>query len=685
MGVGISSGISCKTGLNLHLGEMLTNYATNKVESRRRQKNDSIENMNKSKSDSSLFTIVSTKSEQSTEVDQFDPRKRRRDKQIDEHQASQVTYLILPNNECLFFEKLNCELCLQQFTEFDERKQINNRLETIINQSMTNEDNRNNELIGNDENSVDNDSLKTIKSMKLNASLTELDNQDLDFIDQIDESMTNYDSLNKKTKKLSSIGEEFNDLNDCKQMKTDRSEVVKNNLENQLSENDGSLPPRRSSVKVQMSSLTVPSVVNKFSDQNERLNEKNLKQKSKVKQKLKIEIIDVEKSSITNKVDDEESGDDEQLKEISKEEKQKMLKEMIDITKHEQIENYSQSNSVNLENECMNKELIRTELIRSFSADYVRDLLSDELLNEYSELDYINYKLSKLTSLKNSRLMYLSETDLSKLKDNQFDNKSITTIKTELLNLDLIENELLDRDQLESVILDDIEQYETQKINRTNNETNISSRLLSKFKLVSPMVTKTKSTDDLNKRSLVNSWLKREQFDQDYNQFNSVLNQQFNQQFFGQTWLDSRLFISQQLNSNFEDCTVQDCTLCRFNEEQINELDCETVQLMHVLKSLDEILHDKEHQLKQLAEKAKSPPSHLCTAKLLRSRANLKRKVNLLKKRSSRLGISMIKNEQGKQLITFNDGKSTYHIEINDRKFFVFFFIFFNFCNLFLI
>ena len=97
------------------------------------------------------------------------------------------------------------------------------------------------------------------------------------------------------------------------------------------------------------------------------------------------------------------------------------------------------------------------------------------------------------------------------------------------------------------------------------------------------------------------------------------------------------------------------------------------MQLTNVLQTLDEILHEKEIQLQKLADQAKESPSHLniCNTnkqKLVRSRANLKRKVDMLKKRGSRLGISMCKSETGKNLIVFKDGKSTYHIEIGKGR-----------------
>lgn len=781
-------GISCKNGLNLHLGEMLTNYATNRFESRRRQKSSAIDQLNKSKSDSSLFTVVSTKSLNDEHGEQFDPWKRRKEKPLDEHEASQVIYFDLPNNESLFIEQLNCDLCSQRFVDEDggkefaeQQKLVNKRLEAIINQSTTEQAGErpaNQTVDSLDEHleqlSTDNDSLKTIKSMKILSTSagepTSLNDQELDYIDAEREDYP--DGSCGTARRLSSIEEESHqeehagDVRERRRFlrtprlvagedeKSENESPDRDELETKPNNESDRLPARRSSVKVQMASLEVPfsfASTNKLHslhspagadllESKQRLKMKKFKLNSKVKQSLRFSV---DSDSILNgggRNEDEDSSD-EQLKEIGLEEKQQMLKEMIESAKREQfrqIENLSfYSNSINdLEYEQADNEL-GTELIRSFSADYVRDLLTDQLLNDLVELDYIDYKLSKIGTggrQAEERLMYSSDTDLNKLKENraQLDNKSISTLRTELLNLDAIEKELADRDQLENVALDeadeendDEENGNANRLNSMNNRlavngssdgrllNNFGSNIRSKFSLkvgladysllagkqfAARAVTKTKRKEDLNKRSLVNSWLTREQFDQD--DYNSLLsfNQSFSQPFSRSSLSQSPLsqhhlqhqqqisspspFGGQQISQfpfgqpvpqSIPDCTVDDCNLCRLNEEKLNELDSDVLQLMHVLQTLDEILQEKELQLQQLAEKSELSPSHstLCASnkqKLVRSRANLKKKVNMLKKRSSRLGISMSKSEEGRQLIVFRDGKSTYHIELGDRK-----------------
>lgn len=654
-------GISCKNGLNLHFSEMLTNYATNKFESRRQRKNN---NLNKSKSDSSLFTVVSTKSNEQSNSDQYDPRKRRRDKKLDEHEASQVIFYNLPNNENLFIEKLNCDFCIQQYLGEDgvkeleqEQMLIETKLETIINQSTANNENEPNDGL-NENHSPQNDSIKTVKSMKLTASLTELDNQDLDFIDNIDEESTNDNSLsNHGSRRLSNIEEENHDRLSKQSLKQE-PEIAESRLK--LNENHLERP-KRSSVKVQMSNLNVPSLSSKFSIYSDQ---RKLKAKNKSNFKLKQNLRFNEQC-----IDDDESGD-ELVNDISLEEKQQMLEEMLKIAKREQfkLENYSFSNSfIDLDNES------NTELTRSFSADCISDLLTDELQTKYSELN----RAIKFNKLENKLIMYLSENDLSKLNENQLDNKSISTIKTELLNLDSIGRVLLDRDQLENIMLDNETENSRAFVGRSygrmvdrehrskfNLKVGLADSLLtttkSRNRTKRESVTKTKKCEDLNKRSLVNSWLAREQnlFDESLNfnqQFNQSLNYRFNQSV-----------------DQIQNCD-EDCNLCRLNEEQLNELDSDVLQLTNVLQTLDEILHEKEIQLQKLSDQAKESPSHLniCNTnkqKLVRSRANLKRKVDMLKKRGSRLGISMCKSETGKNLIVFKDGKSTYHIEIGKGR-----------------
>lgn len=786
-------GISCKNGLNLHLGEMLTNYATNRFESRRRQKSSAIDQLNKSKSDSSLFSVVSTKSLDDARGDQFEPWKRRKDRPLDEHEASQVIYLVLPNNVSLFIEQLNCDLCSQRFAEenggkeFAEQQQtVQRRLEAIIDQTINEADERSVGSLA--ESLTDNESLKTIKSMKLNTGeLSNLDNQDLDFIEQA----SNYDEpAGGTTRRLSSIEEESHppsshlphqesqqqeeDLKDQRRfLGTPRPPAVgddddkpeNNKPENDKHEKDdgespngkedqlsNKLPTRRSSVKVQMSSLEVPfsfasgkKARTNEPESKQRIKRKNFKMNSKGKQSLRFSI------DSDGRLDEDSS--DEQLKEIGLEEKQQILKEMVESAKREQfrqIENLSFANYSNSFNDPNDEPAESdTELIRSFSADYVRDLLTDQLLNDLVELDYIDYKLSKIgihratAAEESGRLMYASDTDLTKLKENQSDNIStMSTLRTDrLLNLDAIEKELLDRDQLENVPLDETNETEeeeniTNRLNVLNRLNSMNSRLAtngndgrllnnfgsntrSKFSLkvgladyslltgkqltgragmqaLAQAVAKTKRREDLNKRSLVNSWLTREQFDQD--DYNSLLsfNQSFSQpsshplsQSSGGQHQPISAFVGNQPANQFPygqtnlpvpECTVDDCNLCRLNEEKLNELDSDVLQLMHVLQTLDEILQEKERQLQQLAEKNELSPSHttLCASnkqKLVRSRANLKKKVNMLKKRSSRLGFSMSKNEDGKQLVVFRDGKSTYHIELGDRKSLLLFFL----------
>lgn len=783
-------GISCKNGLNLHLGEMLTNYATNRFESKRRQK-DTIDQLNKSKSDPSLFSVVSTKSLNDDHGDQFDPWKRRKEKPLDEHEASQVIYFDLPNNESLFIEQLNCDLCSQRFIDEDggrefaeQQKLVSERLEAIIDQSTREPpgERPNDETADetadtlDDPFSADNDSLKTIKSMKMNTSEPgSLNDQALDYIDA-----DGYADGYGTTRRLSSIEEEGHHEehpDDVRERlrylgtprptpeeneKSDDGSPDRKEPETKPNNESDRLPARRSSVKVQMASLEVPfsfASTNKHSpgppESKQRLKMKKFKLNSKAKS-LRFSVDSDPLLNGGRPPEDEDS--DEQLKEIGLEEKQQMLKDMIESAKREQfrqIENLSfYSNSINdLEYEPADTSELGTELIRSFSADYVRDLLTDQLLNDLVELDYIDYKLSKIGAgarQAEERLMYSSDTDLNKLKESragQLDNKSLSTLRTELLNLDAIERELLDRDQLENVALDEAHEENgneesnanrlnvLNRLNSLNNQlavngsgdgrllNNFGSNIRSKFSLkvgladysllaskqfAARAVTKTKRREDLNKRSLVNSWLTREQFDQD--DYNSLLS--FNQSFsqpFGHPLSQSSLsqssplsqhhhqhlqqpispspFGEQQISQfpfgqpppNVPDCTVDDCNLCRLNEEKLNELDSDVLQLMHVLQTLDEILQEKELQLQQLAEKSELSPSHttLCASnkqKLVRSRANLKKKVNMLKKRSSRLGISMSKNEDGRQLIVFRDGKSTYHIEIGDRKSFDFVF-----------
>ena len=685
-------GISCKYGLNMHIGEMLTNYAANKFESRSKQKNLDV---NRSQSESSLFTIVSTKSGQSTTSDQFDLRKRCRDKQLDEHAASQVIYLLLPNNENLFIEKLNCDLCIQQFMDEDGAIKYENDqmlIQTKVDKILT-------ESSADNKDKIENNSLKTLQSMRLNSSgLAELDNQDLSFIDdniEKEEDEISYET----TKRLSSIEEEnYHDSEHSNEQEknneqSNKAEIIETN---QLTDR---LSTTKSSVKVQMNTLSVPSLAfsnklkkypdklaDKLSDKltdklTDKLKEKRLETKnSKLKQSLRFSTFDSQ---------DLNEDSDDQLKAIGIEEKKQMLKEMIEIAKFEKLK----QNKCYPFYESINDEFSTYELIRPFSADYARDLTDQTL-------DYMESKFIKLNKLKNKRLTYFSDPDLSKWKDtNQFDNKSITTTKTELLQLDSLDKMLADRDQLESVTLDSLDDNDecaTSKPDkyRQFNE-NIKSKFSFKFGLADSIrlnertkrdnfriVTKTKRKEYLNKCSLVNSWLIREEFDQDefyiqeFSQFNSKFNEELNQQFdksFNQSFNQQ---FNLQFNPNIDqsDCIVDDCNLCRLNEDKIKELDSDVFQLMHVLHALDEILQEKERHLQLLAEKVESSPLHLIKSntnrhkKLIRSRENLKRKVNMLKKRSSRLGISMCKNEQGKQLIIFKDEKSTYHIEIGDSK-----------------
>lgn len=651
-------GISCKNGLNLHLGEMLTNYATNKFESRRKKKE--LDSDRKSKSETSLFTLVSTKStEDVRREDQFDPRKRRSDHRLDEHQASQVIYLNLPNNENLFIEKLNCSICEKQFLDedgekelIDDQKAVKGRLKTILDQAMINKLNEDPNEEPLDDIDAENCSIKTI----INTSLTELDEQNnIDQIDAREDNAENF-KFNNELKRLSSIEEESH-----------QEECLDDSIKNKL--------PTKSSVKVQMSSLNVPSPQNEHNYSPRSIRKAKLKQHQNLRFKSEQEQIK------------DESSSDEQLKGVDLEEKQQMVSEMTEKAKLEpfRLENYSFSNSFNEQDSDV--------LPRSFSADYILDYIRD--LNELELQQQTSFDLIKNTKTK---LMHLSESDLTKLR--AFDSES--TISTENLNLDLIDKELLDRDQLDSVILDSNDDYSQQDLVGKNNRMNklafdykskinnnlkgslprlltdtyMLSMLCNKKSIRNKLVTKTNRKVNLNKRSLVNSWLtntkdQRLSYDQD-NQFSSLWNN--NQQLSPKSdHLINQEFLNLNSDNQLQSCFDTDCKLCRLNEEQINELDSDVLQLMNILKTLDAILFEKERKLQQLADQVEQSPSHsnLCATnkqKLIRSKANLKKKVKMLKQRSSRLGISMMKSEQGKQLILFKDGNSTYQIEIGEGK-----------------
>lgn len=607
-------GISCKSGPNLRLGEMITNYATNRLETKKQRKKD---NLNRSKSESSL---ISTKSKDQSTNDQFESRKRK--KIYDEHQASQVLYLNLANNVNLFMEKLNCDLCLQKYLDEngikemnDERMILETKLNELIDQSNSEKNDENdNQMYDDDqiENDSLDDSIKTVKSMK--TDLSQLDNQDLDLIDRIDN-----ESMNSK--RLSSIDEEI-------------EYEINQSIIHQSNRNvSDSLRPCRSSVKVQMNSLNRSSQ----SLKNNRLIFSN-------ERKMKLKSLNKKQNSFDKQNDDE---------------KQETVDTFEKKLPDEQIQSENNSFSNSFYNETSDDSNIN--LIRSFSADHLNDLLDEE--KSSNEMNIL-HRAIKFNKIKNQLIMYLSDGDLTKLMRDEIDCRStISTLRTELLNLDSIGKELKDRDQLENVLLDNDSNVSTKSSEMKLNfkiglaDTLLTAQLskLNRHKNRRQLVTKTNRTEQLNKRSFVNQWLKREQ-----NLFIQDLNYQ--------------LFNNQTFNRSFDQIVNcdEDCNLCGLNDEKLNELDKDVLELMKVLQALDEILHEKEIQLEKLAEKADQSPKHLniCSSinkqKSVCSRANLKRRVNMIKKRS--LGISMCKNENGKQLIVFKDGKSTYHIEIGNGE-----------------